>query len=110
MKTPDEIKRGLEICSVDGDCSQCPYFENLCVDGLMPDNFAYIRQLEREKEALMEDFRVYRERIIKKEYGVYACDLCKHGGKYEEFDDTTCPEGCDGIGHWEWRGVEEEER
>lgn len=66
-------------------------------------------RLERERDALAADFKLYRERNIKGECGVYACDLCKRGGKYEEWEDFKCPEGCMGLEHWEWRGVQKEE-
>ena len=49
MKTPEEIKRGLEGCGgLDGDCENCPYDEQTiyCNDRLMRDALAYIQQLE----------------------------------------------------------------
>ena len=47
MRTPEEIKRGLECC-IDGDCDSCPYYEAKkdCGDRLKLDALAYIRQLE----------------------------------------------------------------
>lgn len=65
-------------------------------------------QLEAERDAALADFKLYRERNIKGECGVYACDLCKHGGKYEEWEEIKCPKGCMGIENWEWRGVQKE--
>ena len=49
MKTPDEIKKGLECCADYGNCSAqgCPY--NLikdCGHDLYSDALAYIQQLE----------------------------------------------------------------
>lgn len=64
MKTPDEIKKGLECC-VEGKCSECPY-ERVCDvylaadEGLIPadaplaDWFALVNQLERERDAAVE--------------------------------------------------------
>lgn len=51
MKTPDEIKKGLECCFSDMDCEvpiPCPYaFEKGSCDNLMmSDALAYIQQLE----------------------------------------------------------------
>ena len=50
MKTPEEIKKGLECCA-NADCKACPYnsvgisiFE--CIDALVCDTNAYINQLE----------------------------------------------------------------
>lgn len=106
MKTPEVIKKGLEVCGVlDGDCENCPYDDGLqilCVDRLRKDALAYILQLEsrlaqveRERDASVEDIEP-------------RCDYC-------EFMDNTygeapCPteekleeDGfCNGF---KWRGV-----
>lgn len=68
-----------------------------------------VHQLEAERDAALADFKLYRERNIKGECGVYACDLCKRGGRYEDWDEIKCPTGCSGVSHWEWRGVQKEE-
>lgn len=52
MKTPDEIKRGLEVCSANADCNQCPYVERSCIDSLIQNALAYIRQLEEDRDIL----------------------------------------------------------
>ena len=53
MKTPDEIKKGLECCTAPMLAhDSCPYkadrnpFEVICKDRVMEDALAYIRQLE----------------------------------------------------------------
>lgn len=50
MKTPEEIKRRLELCSVEsgsGTCEGCPYIEDEeCISHGNRDALAYIRQLE----------------------------------------------------------------
>ena len=48
MKTPEEIKKGLEMCGVvRGRCEGCPYYgEAECVSNHSADAFAYIEQLE----------------------------------------------------------------
>ena len=55
MKTPDEIKKGLEACgTLDGDCENCPYDDGrqlLCVDRLRKDAHAYIQHLENKLKA-----------------------------------------------------------
>ena len=110
MKAPDEIKKALECCFYDSaQCRKCPYYPTSCDKELVKDAREYIRQLEAERDALAADFKLYRERNIKQECGVYACDLCKHGGKYEEWEEIKCPKGCMGIKNWEWRGVQKEE-
>lgn len=53
VKTPDEIKKGLEYCSGKGSCSICPYntpkqYSGKCVREAMGDCHAYIQQLEAE--------------------------------------------------------------
>ena len=109
MKTPEEIKRGMEHCAEIG-CKDCPYEEDckmfdeftipaedayLYIQQLEQDNAQKderIRQLEREKEALIN--------IVK------ACRYCKY------FSITRCTRPSKGIrlngDCFEWRGVEEE--
>lgn len=60
MKTPDEIKRGLECCTCIDDrdtCVECPYNgtyrKGTCITALEADVLAYIRELEA-KVAEME--------------------------------------------------------
>ena len=65
MKTPDEIKKGLDVCAgLDGDCEACPYDDRtiFCADKMRKDALAYIQQLEsqlaktqREKDAAVRD-------------------------------------------------------
>lgn len=54
MKTPDEIKYGLECCA-DGKCawvsSECPYFSNtMCANDMKQDALAYINELEAKQQ------------------------------------------------------------
>lgn len=58
MKTPEEIKYGLECCPKYEACTlevcECPYFMNLmCSLDLMHDALAYINELE-ERISLMK--------------------------------------------------------
>ena len=52
MKTPEEIKKGLEYCNEEHeDCKGCTYFDDedyemKCLDSVMVDALAYIQQLE----------------------------------------------------------------
>ena len=59
MKTPEEIKRGLECCAIRKRCAVCPYENNSmsqkCMDTLEADALAYIRKLEREAEERCRD-------------------------------------------------------
>ena len=50
MKTPDDIKKGLECCRK-GNCKGCPYKEGEyidCQEQLEKDALAYIEQLEAQ--------------------------------------------------------------
>lgn len=49
MKTPDEIKKGLECCAQSEPCVDCVYDRRdfpMCVRRMAEDALAYIRQLE----------------------------------------------------------------
>lgn len=49
MKTPDDIKKGLDVCAtLDGDCDNCPYdgWQIFCADRLRKNALEYIQQLE----------------------------------------------------------------
>ena len=49
MKTPEEIKKGLEICIADKSCRDCPYNNGNCDMQLERDALAYIQQLEAQQ-------------------------------------------------------------
>lgn len=57
MKTPDEIKKGLECCTTckPEDCNVCAYKTNdcKCVSTLTGDALAYIRELETNSHQLL---------------------------------------------------------
>lgn len=54
MKTPDEIKKGLECCAY-GTCSDCPYVHDGCTYEMEKiDALEYIQQLERRIGELTE--------------------------------------------------------
>lgn len=78
MKTPEKIKKGLELCGVlDGDCENCPYDDGpklLCVDRLRKDAIAYIQQLEEtvakqneKHKRLLETASILSDAIYEKE-------------------------------------------
>lgn len=52
MKTPEEIKKGLECCK-NGECEDCRYLDGSdswsCVGRLIKDVFTYIQQLEAQQ-------------------------------------------------------------
>lgn len=54
MKTPDEIKKGLECCT-HATCNGCPYAEDGCTSGREKiDALEYIQQLEHRISELTE--------------------------------------------------------
>ena len=101
MKTPDEIKKGLECAraKVDGRCDAyvacvcCPYFS----EAQYPEDIiAYIQQLERERDAAVEQLKEV-DRLE-----LFCCSHCKH----EELDDFSCTT-CIHMSNWEWIGAQE---
>ena len=65
MKTPEEIKKGLECCNTYNDCQNCPYDDKVdkgwgCCVQRNADALAYIRELEArlvEANKTSEDLR-----------------------------------------------------
>ena len=106
MKTPEEIKKGLECLMAETQlpCSGCPYNDEpvACCEVIIPDALAYIQQLEAERDAAVA--AIPRACGFCKWYGV------KHGGF---FPDCKNPNGCRNISGintgWQWRGVQKEE-
>lgn len=131
MKTPDEIKNGLEHCAQSEPCVDCVYDRRdfpMCVQRMAEDALAYIQQIEaridtmtekavlfdeavaagekykRERDAAVEDLKS----VVASNYfdGDY-CKLCK----YKE-PDGECYHTCIPYSSkwgWEWRGVQEVE-
>ena len=108
MKTPEEIKKGLECCLVCRDyrdCLICPYGKPKkrgvlpCECEVKQDTFAYIQQLERERDA-----------AVKALHG--DCWECVHRGMREVCYDCVhfSPFTDDWKNDsWQWRGVQEVE-
>ena len=110
MRTPDEIKKGLECCA-DGNvvCTgNCVFDDDVklgypdCVKLLMTNAFSYIQQLEAERDAAVA--------LIPR-----ACAYCKwYGTKHGGFHpDCKNPNGCRNVSGintgWQWRGVQKED-
>lgn len=49
MKTPEEIKIGLEQCAITQTCKECAYYygKSDCINHLMVDALAYIQRMEQ---------------------------------------------------------------
>jgi hypothetical protein len=60
--------------------------------------------LGKRAEAAKRDMRTYIERNVLETSGKYACDLCANGGDFDDWSGKECPEGCNGISNWQWRG------
>ena len=111
MKTPEEIKKGLECCT-HATCNGCPYAQDGCATNReMIDALEYIQQLEKEHDALLADLR---------DADMLECAHCAHyahvGAQCEgegdclECDYKNCAcNGCWGNSNWEWRGAQEGE-
>lgn len=91
MKTPEEIKKGLECCAEVGRCiNECPYNEDWhpeCVIKKSRDALAYIQQLEQERDELAKLYKPHS-----------TCGSCKHK------DSTLCDVCTNKNNLWEWRG------
>ena len=73
MKKPEEIKKGLEVCSNDTMLcyEKCPYFSSIsngvdCAAEMKVDALAYIQQLEADKVSLLESSHEMRKEMISK--------------------------------------------
>lgn len=99
MKTPDEIKKGLECCQTDESksCKPCPYVSCVtCISDLNRDTLAYTQQLEAAQpkwisveERLPELFTDVL--ILVKETEFYGCYkefsksyLCQYVAQYDD--------------------------
>ena len=86
MKTHDEIKKALELCSSRGRCIDCDYFDNghsECIVNMAKDAFAYIEQLEAELE---------------KTRAQLTAEKCDEAGGDCEFCNELPEEKCDEAG------------
>ena len=83
MKTPDEIKKGLECCGIEHRCEICPYKEAGCLDlKLESDALAYIEQLEEREWDLFDLLSSAwhgKQYYFKQEDGsVYSRESCEY--------------------------------
>lgn len=132
MKTPEEIKNGLECCTPrwvanhwKSCSSKCPYItlSASCRGQLVYDALAYIQQLENqigeftEKVAQLDQVTRERDALLEivKELG--ECAYCKHDSYCTHTipDCMNCKDEnckCYSCGHqskWQWRGEQEGE-
>ena len=124
MKTPDEIKKGLECFGghCDMNCDGCEFDTGYTARSqVMRDALVYIRQLEgqnAEQAARLEQVTRERDAAVKqvKEFG--DCQCCTHDEICKDLfpdcgdcNNVQCPcNSCkaDTRNNWEWRGVPQE--
>lgn len=88
MKTPEELKKGLVCCVVNGqDCRQCPQLYNVeCLEMVMHDALAYIKRLEAERDDMRENVALRAD----------LCELFARMGSADcsqsDFDCAKCAE------------------
>lgn len=106
MKSPDEIKKGLEHCINGTSCRGCPYCEECAIasdcNPMHKDLQEYVQQLEAERDAAVKDMIIA---------AVDACDVCKHNDLI--IDEAPC-QSCTHIfkgreSKFAWRGVQKED-
>lgn len=117
MKNPEEIKKGLELCSSGGRCIDCDYFDNCyseCIVNMAKDALAYIEQLDAELEKTRAQLTAALNDL--KDADRYGCDHCAN---YSELPEEKCDEAggncgfcnedcpcriCEDNSNWAWRG------
>ena len=79
MKTPDEIKKGLESCGADechGEHTGCPYKDDVfCIMHICGDALAYINQLE----ARVPKWINVKDRLPEDDVGVIVYAVSNNG-------------------------------
>lgn len=108
MKTPDEIKKGLECCHVgDCECDECTYQRNnSCMHWLKQDALVYIQQLERERDALIlyakDDGRCGSCKHIGNSVAAENALQCPNNGRCDTCEAECVCAGCDYFSKWEF--------
>jgi protease II len=114
MKTPDEIKKGLEEeipvhYHIDGEPRLTPRML-MDMQWLHKDALALIQRLQAEnaeKDARIQQLEAERDAIMQDMNK--NCTSCKHSGMNNP--DNPCykfEEQCRDYSKWEWRGVQKE--
>lgn len=83
MKTPEEIKKGLAICTEDKSCRDCPYDNESCDMQLERDALTYIQRLEQrivEINKTSPRWISVKERLPEQDQDVL---LIAHGWKHQ---------------------------
>lgn len=97
MKTPEEIKEGLRICTQEDHCDGCPYLSvDFCETYLQKDSFAYINALEETISLMKIQMRG-------------DCGCCKHGRDGDMKRCNECLLSREYHPLWEYEGLPEVE-
>ena len=112
-RTPEEIKWGLEHCAAEGSsCKDCVFCADCDMDIYAIERYAlaYIQQLERERDAAVEQLKeVDKEDLFRCSHCIHD-ELCNDGLTPCVDCDKECPcHTCRNSSNWEWRGVQEVE-
>lgn len=114
-KTPDEIKKGLEVCNIwmvdePNRCMECPYFcTKDCADTLMKHALALIQQLEADNANQREAIRVLELSLqainatnIEQEHKIWQLEAERDAAVRTIYEMAKCItedvcEWCDGV-------------
>lgn len=98
-RTPEEIKKGLECRARWGTaeckqkCSECDTYVPGFTGTAAKEALAYIQQLERERDAAVQDISIGRCCATCKDDDAFSCIHCNEMVEFE---------------NWQWRGAQEE--
>lgn len=124
LKTPDEIKKGLESCNKGWQhCNECPYHTIGCDVVMCGDALEYIKQIEADNAQLNRCIENMTDKLnaahdetakLQAERDAAVADLksyrCCHGCKHLGVGFNEPCLHCDFENNcFEWRGVQKEE-
>lgn len=113
MKSPDDVKKGLEHCINGTSCRGCPYCEECAIasdcNPMHKDLQEYIKQLQDETAEQAERIKqLETERDAAVNFlRSMGCDTCM----YDDYDgsEPPCINCTAKRDYWMWRGVQKEE-
>ena len=100
MKTPEEVKKGIECCVMGSRCGcHCPFYDKnhnvyQCTGNLVDDALAYIAQLEETISLMKIQMRG-------------DCGCCKHGRDGDMRRCNECLSSREYHPLWEYEGLPE---
>lgn len=106
MRTPEEIKKGLEICrgKCTGNKPHCPYdkYGDGCEDTLNRDALAYIQQLEAQMVRDLDAAQGAHWIPCAGKSHIWYCSRCGERINYNQARRTYKPEGkpVHGVNRW----------